>query len=264
MMSRYFLLYFCFSASASASRLGSISVFSLFLSLIMPLEVLPITEDDVPDWAALHYAAFSPTTIGVLWQRPYGRESMSKLAEALKASFPKPESFVFKCVDTELDNKLIAIAKWAIYEQQRSAEEVDKAFAPRPTMPEDNVEARAEFMQGIYKARQETVGGQPHVILEVLICHPDHQKRGAGRKLIQWGLDKADDLELPLYLEGSLSGVRLYRSVGFEAVGEIHFDSTKYGGDKPDVHTVSISMARKDIFLNCVQIMIRQPKTAPT
>jgi hypothetical protein len=57
---------------------------------------------------------------------------------------------------------------------------------------------------------------------------------------MQWGMDKADELGLPAYLEGSIAGVGLYESVGFVPEREIIFDATKYGGEVKDVHLVRI------------------------
>lgn len=206
----------------------------------MPLQILPLTEADAKDWASLYYPAFSPMPLGVLWRREPSEESISGFADVLAQGIKKQGSHTFKCVDTDLDNKLIAVARWSIYEKPRSIEEVEKTFVLQPTFPEDNAEARLDFMQGIWKSRREVIGGQPHVILESLICHPDHHRRGAGRKLVQWGLDKADELGVPAYLEGSSAGVRLYKSVGYEPQRDLVFDATKYGGKTPDVHLVSI------------------------
>jgi len=94
-------------------------------------------------------------------------------------------------------------------------------------------------MKGIWKSRREVMVEQHHIILDSLLCHPDHHRRVAGRLLMQWGLYKSDELGLPGYLEGSAAGRRLYQKVGFQPVREIIFDGTKYGAKEPDVHTVS-------------------------
>ena len=179
--------------------------------------------------------------IGVLWKQRPSEESLSGFAEALREGLEKPENHVFKCIDTELDGKLIAVAKWSVYEKPRSAEEVESNFVLRKTSPEDNAEARLEFMQGIWQSRREFMGEKAHVMLDTLLCHPDHHRRGAGKLLMQWGLDKADELGLPSYLEGSIAGVRLYESVGYVPQREIVFDATKYGGNVKDIHMVSLN-----------------------
>lgn len=225
----------------------------------MPLKVLPLAAGDTRSWAEIYYPAFSPGTIGILWKEKPSEESITGFGDALKSGLEKPETHAFKCVDTDLNDKIIAVAKWSVYEKPRSMEEVEEGFVLRKTFPEDNVDARREFMQGIWDSRREFMGGQPHVILDTLICHPDHHRRGAGRMLMQWGLDKADELGLPAYLEASAAGVRLYQSVGFEPQKELIFDATKYGGRAKDVHMVSGHMDLEHVA-DMLKAMIRPPK----
>jgi GNAT superfamily N-acetyltransferase len=214
----------------------------------MVLKVVPATEQDALDWARIYYPAFSPYPLSVLWKSPPSEESTRAFAKALASGLSKPGSYTFKCIDIDLDNKLIAVAKWSVYEKPRTPKEVESTFVLRDTGVEENREARAAFMQGIWRSRRETMGGQPHVILESLICDPAHHRRGAGRLLVQWGLDKADELGVPAYLEGSIAGVKLYKSVGYEVVGELVFDTTPYGGTLPDVHQVGFQVVKAATF----------------
>jgi GNAT superfamily N-acetyltransferase len=205
----------------------------------MPLRVRPLTEADTQAWAELYYPAFSKSDLGCLWIREPSVKSIRQLANVLKETLTKPDAHVFKCVDTDLHDKLIAVAKWSVYEEPRAMEQIEKTFVVRPTSVEENRKARIEFMSGIFKSRREIMGERPHVILDSLICHPDFQRRGAGRQLVQWGLDRADELGLPAYLEGSAAGKGLYRKMGYQPIREIIFDGRPYGAQNPDVHLVS-------------------------
>jgi predicted N-acetyltransferase YhbS len=60
------------------------------------------------------------------------------------------------------------------------------------------------------------------------VVDPDHQRRGAGAMLVQWGLDLADKLQLPAFLEASDAGKKLYTILGFEPVHVEMFDLSKY------------------------------------
>ena len=66
--------------------------------------------------------------------------------------------------------------------------------------------------------------------LNVLLTDPKHQRKGAGRMLVNWGLKIADELKLPAFLDSSPYGHKLYLDSGFEDVDKSVFDSTKYGG----------------------------------
>lgn len=63
--------------------------------------------------------------------------------------------------------------------------------------------------------------------------------------LIQWGIQKSEELKLPAYLEASIAGHKLYAKHGFQDVGRIEFDLEKWGG----IGTTGIAL------------MLREPST---
>ncbi|TID17097.1 acyl-CoA N-acyltransferase [Venturia nashicola] len=208
----------------------------------MPLEIHPITADDTVDlleWGHIHYAAFSPWPVGCMWNREPSPESYASLAATRRKNLlSNPNSRVFKCIDTSLNNKLIAVAEWSVQTEEATREQLEKTLVCRPPFPEENRAARESFMQGIFRSRREVLGTQPHVELDVLVTHPDHHRRGAGSLLIQWGVDEMDRLGLIGYLEGSMAGRPLYEKFGFEGVRELVWDSRPYGGTGIDTHIV--------------------------
>jgi GNAT superfamily N-acetyltransferase len=205
----------------------------------MPLEVHPATEADLLEWTRLHYEAFKPTTVGCLWLREPSEESFRDRAAARTKLFSNPQAHIFKCIDTDLNNKIISVAYWSVFDAERTWKEVEEGLQPRPTFPEDNAPARLYFMEGICKSRREVMGTKPHVMLESLVTHPDHHRRGAGSMLLKWGVGEADKLGIVAYLEGSAAGAPLYKKFGYEPVRDIEFDSTKYGGERVDIHVAS-------------------------
>lgn len=66
--------------------------------------------------------------------------------------------------------------------------------------------------------------------LHLLHTDPEFQGRGAGSLLLNWGTKKADELGLPIYLESSPAGHRLYQKHGFEDVQIFQADFRPYGG----------------------------------
>jgi GNAT superfamily N-acetyltransferase len=69
--------------------------------------------------------------------------------------------------------------------------------------------------------REDVLGEEPHWYLASLCTWPAWQGRGVGRLLVEWGCEKADAEErpVPLYLESSREGRRLYVSCGFVELG---------------------------------------------
>jgi GNAT superfamily N-acetyltransferase len=62
---------------------------------------------------------------------------------------------------------------------------------------------------------------EPHLYLAVVGVRPERQGRGLGSALLQPGLEKADRLGLPAYLESSnIRNVPLYERHGFEVTEE--------------------------------------------
>ena len=49
--------------------------------------------------------------------------------------------------------------------------------------------------------------------------------------MLQWGIDKADELGLDCFVESTLDGRLAYESVGFQVIGELYLDATT---DNPD------------------------------
>ena len=66
-------------------------------------------------------------------------------------------------------------------------------------------------------------------MLDLLVTSPEHQQRGAGKMLLQWGMNVADESGLPCYVESSPEGYNLYRKNGFEDVDYIFNDMTRWG-----------------------------------
>lgn len=57
--------------------------------------------------------------------------------------------------------------------------------------------------------------------LSTLAVHPASQRQGIGRRLVEWGLERAKWDGAPVGLEASAKGTRLYRSLGFKIVNEV-------------------------------------------
>lgn len=55
--------------------------------------------------------------------------------------------------------------------------------------------------------------------LEIIATHPAHEGRGFASLLLRWGLQKADDEGLPVFLSASPTGRVVYERRGFRVVG---------------------------------------------
>lgn len=56
--------------------------------------------------------------------------------------------------------------------------------------------------------------------LAVLCASPQHQGKGVGKSLLQWGMARAAEERKALFLLASTEGFPLYQSQGFQTIGE--------------------------------------------
>ena len=61
-----------------------------------------------------------------------------------------------------------------------------------------------------------------------MVVHPDYQGRGIARKLLERGLQGADEAGQDVYLEGTAVGQNLYRRCGFEDIRDIDIMNGNY------------------------------------
>ncbi|KAK7704218.1 hypothetical protein SLS57_010601 [Botryosphaeria dothidea] len=52
-----------------------------------------------------------------------------------------------------------------------------------------------------------------------IVVHPDCQRRGAGTRMMRWGMDLAAAEGVPVCLSASLAGLHMYQKLGFKAIG---------------------------------------------
>jgi GNAT superfamily N-acetyltransferase len=70
--------------------------------------------------------------------------------------------------------------------------------------------------------RKEMLGDESHWYLALLLTWPEWQGRGVARRLLDWGIQRADaeDPPIAMYLETSAKAKRVYDHVGFVQQGE--------------------------------------------
>ena len=71
-----------------------------------------------------------------------------------------------------------------------------------------------------------------HFNIDALAVRPFYRKRVLGARLLQPGLDIADEREAKVYVTASSMGLPVYLKQGFEVVEQVEIDFGKYGRDK--------------------------------
>ena len=198
-----------------------------------------------------------PQMYSLLYDGPLTDSTVDALADQRIKSIHKEDAetqptkklFAFKAVD-DSTGEIVGESRWVIhFEDEVLTKTVEDEVEERinPPMPQLRVQPMAEFGRMLAIAKREVLAvpsesgqtAEPNasiklpkmVYLHVLAVHPNHQKKGIGRRLLQWGLDEADRLGLISYLESSMDGVRLYQSSGFEKVKDISMNLRPFGGN---------------------------------
>ena len=56
--------------------------------------------------------------------------------------------------------------------------------------------------------------------LNIIFTHPHYRRKGAGDLIMQWGLKKADEMGVEMWLDATVYGIPLYKKYGFRIVHE--------------------------------------------
>ncbi|KAG8624122.1 hypothetical protein KVT40_009098 [Elsinoe batatas] len=165
------------------------------------------------------------------------------------------ENFFFHIVrDTSLPGSpVVGTARWQLVPEAKSAAQMHaeeyQAKLERDAerhIPDVDHDRFDVFRVAQFKGKLDNVAGRPYLYLKSICTHPDHQRKGVGKVMMRWGLRKADELGVPMYLEASEAGRRLYEQSGFVERGYLDWDASRFEGVE-------------DRFLNLA--MLREPGT---
>ncbi|OCK74599.1 acyl-CoA N-acyltransferase [Lepidopterella palustris CBS 459.81] len=216
----------------------------------MPLRLLPMELEDCHEWVRIRSIAYRGPTSTIVHHRRMSDASFAKVVEGQKKEFYEPGTWHWKVVDMD-SGEMVAAARWCAQNFSKSDTEIVRSGSddtddnePPYIPPEVNVPALSALLGPLRQAGEEIMGARPYLMLDTLSTLPEHQRRGAGSMILKWGVEKADEMGVEMYLTSSSMARPLYERWGFEVVRELQFDRTPWGGEGVDRHTC---MLRKPI-----------------
>jgi len=222
------------------------------------LKVEPLQPSELDDFIRLYWASFEPLEADMVLPMVYTGglqpEVIQQAGDRIKRETGGNLSdFCFCARDTETD-ELIAVSWWAIVEHpSKTAEEIEAEYqiAHRARYGADSVSIAGmntplgeAFLKVLIYSEAETMQGQPYMTLRILATHPKHHRKGAGSLLLRQGLEKADRLNLPVYLDSARSGKALYERHDFVVTSDFPFDARQYGGRSEGKHWCMVRAKR--------------------
>lgn len=238
------------------------------------LTLRPMAESDLPAYDRILHSAFDGGIMPLFYPTGYtAADRTHSLRSTLKKLRHDPVYRYMAVIDTSLDplpqdleplpseiidpEKMAAIetiqqgrpvgfAVWRMYTRDRSEEDLAaeaKAAEAEGFPPNGDQKMMMDFFGAVNAAKKKNLGGRAYVLLHILATDPMHHRRGIGALQLKWGLDEADRLGLPAYLEASPMGRPLYAKWGFESLGRLDFDAAPYGGGQEMDHTVMLRPA---------------------
>lgn len=222
----------------------------------MPISISPLLPTEIPASARLELEAFrSHPRIPMLWRAGYTPDLYAFYEFTKRDGLADPESRYMKAVDDET-GQMMAVAEWAFVldpeKHDREKEPVDPEGRPPGNWPErGNWELRRFFSLNTERWESEWLSSNPYISklripsrrtqirpdsiteLDILVTHPDFAGRGAGSKLLGWGVEQAVKHGVVMALESTPAGLSLYKRFGFREVDVIKADMKQFGWDKP-------------------------------
>ncbi|KAL9114194.1 MAG: hypothetical protein Q9187_007512, partial [Circinaria calcarea] len=90
----------------------------------MPLLLQPVVEADAPRLPDIQFAAFGEDPfMAIMFPQTPSDDSKQKAVERTYTDFKDPYITLMKVVDTDLDNTIVAFARWHIYRLERPESE---------------------------------------------------------------------------------------------------------------------------------------------
>ncbi|KAI1078354.1 acyl-CoA N-acyltransferase [Whalleya microplaca] len=195
----------------------------------MPLLLEEVrNEQDFDQILPVLYAAFGePYNALRQWFIPV-HTSVEAAIEASKARMVKnwkahDNLHWIKVTDSE-SGKIVGAAEWEIRQKVDTPGEAQKPInASWHTEGSEEKEFAGKLitsLKGFMKDRMT----RPHLELEQLVVHPDHRRRGAGRMLTNWGIQKADELGLESCIEAVPFAIPMYEKYGYGHIDDLEPD----------------------------------------
>ncbi|KAH7414547.1 hypothetical protein DE146DRAFT_38943 [Phaeosphaeria sp. MPI-PUGE-AT-0046c] len=216
----------------------------------MPLLLAPITPPHALSWVRIRNLAYQGPTHDCIHTSPISDASLRSVAADWARNLGKKNTWHWRVLDTDLasedgeeEGRTVGIAVWSMHNVPQSSDDEDVAKQKEQeenhtpfTPPEVRLDALTSLLAPLRAAQPQLMppSHPPYLMLNQLATHPDHQRRGIGSMLLDWGLRKADAEGLVCYLSASGAGKGMYEKREFEVRKVVEWERAGWGGEGVD------------------------------
>lgn len=188
----------------------------------MPLSLRRASPSDVEQLTDVFFSGFRKDAVMALCfpEKPSVRRFW---IEGLLKALSDPNVHLVAIVDNDLPGEpVVAYANWVGPNTTKDTN-TEQNQAQQPLYPDegDDKELAEFYFPYLKEQRAKTMSGRKCWYLAALVCHEDHQGKGAGGMLMRYGLKQADDMNADIYLEASPPGVPVYKHFGFKETDRV-------------------------------------------
>ncbi|KAF2173239.1 hypothetical protein M409DRAFT_17184 [Zasmidium cellare ATCC 36951] len=205
----------------------------------MPFEISKLREEDCREFADLDEVATRGWALGMAMDEEARRQGQNRKDMILGMMLhhfqePNPAGVLLKATDSETGT-LVSVAMWS-WQLEEKEEKVDvEAPVPEEGAVGEAKEERKTLWNALREesegVRKASYGNKPHFRLQLLMTHPDWQRKGAGSLLVKHGCEMADEAGLISVLTASAAGWHLYERHGFKIFKYHELDLRPFGVD---------------------------------
>ena len=151
----------------------------------------------------------------------------------------EPQEFhLTRAVDNN-SNVIIGMGLWRFFTDD-PAQRIDEPYNDNRWSDGTNREAANAMFGGMWKKRQELMKGRGYLYMKTLVVEPGWERRGVGKRILEWGLREADERGLPCLISASPKGKGLYERLGWVEQTRVDIDEGDFGGRSGRIYTTSL------------------------
>ncbi|KAH1488330.1 hypothetical protein KXW88_006898 [Aspergillus fumigatus] len=148
-------------------------------------------------------------------------------------------------VAREADDRVVSFAKWCLPLSESTVYEEEPWVWPEGT----NMAILNAWVKKVEQAAKEIMGKTPCYRLSFIATDPSYALRGAGSLLVNWGIERSKEENIPIALESTLDAVPFYQRLGFQTEARVSMPLEGIGKDGEAILEVIVDVETRNCAL---------------